>query len=209
MHLLSSQANEPSHVPPDLIESKYAYLTQSGMPGGNSDISAPAALSTSSSCTFDLEAVRRSRSFEDCIYAVLRFEVNIPICRGARDEGDCITEELAVAYALLCHMAKLYSEYCEKTQWIPAGALAVRQMNFYFKKMFFGFDGGRIAEHLRRMGGLAVARKLMAKLMRDIVIRLRMSVYLVNVGGMETSAVPCNVVRELACELADRLGQFI
>jgi len=140
----------------------------------------------------------------------LRFEVNIPICRGTRDEGDCITEELAVAYALLCHMAKLYSEYCEKMQWIPAGVLAVRQMNFYFKKMFFGFDGGQIAEHLRRMGGLAVARKLMAKLMRDIVMRLRTSVYLVNIGGMvESSAVPCSVVRELACELADRLGQFI
>jgi hypothetical protein len=59
------------------------------------------------------------------------------------------------------------------------------------------------------MGGLAVARKLMAKLMRDIAMRLRTSVYLVNVGGMETSAVPCSVVRELACELADRLGQFI
>ena len=113
--------------------------------------------------------------------------------------------DLAAAFALACHLAKLYAAYCVRGTWVPAGALAVGWGGFNIKKLLAGF-GGALAEELRRAGGLAVAKKLMAKQLAPITLSLIYSVADADVGGALAKAVPCSAVLDAYCRLKALLG---
>jgi hypothetical protein len=113
--------------------------------------------------------------------------------------------DLAVAFALACHLAKLYATYCIKNTWVPAGALAVGWGGFNVKKLLAGFEGA-LAEELKRVGGLAVAKKLMAKQLSPITTSLIYSAADADVGGAVVKAVPCNAVLDAYCRLKTLLG---
>jgi len=113
--------------------------------------------------------------------------------------------DLAVAFALACHLAKLYAAYCVKGTWVPAGALAVGWGGFNIKKLLAGFEG-KLAEELRKVGGLAVAKKLMAKQLASVTTSLIYSVADADVGGAVARAVPCGAVLDAYCMLKSLLG---
>jgi hypothetical protein len=113
--------------------------------------------------------------------------------------------ELAVAFALACHLAKLYATYCAKGPLVPAGALAVSLGGFNMRKFLSGFQG-RLAEELKKAGGLAVAKKLMTKRLSPIVLRLIYSISDADIGGAAARAVPCNVMLDAYCRLRALLG---
>jgi hypothetical protein len=113
--------------------------------------------------------------------------------------------DLVAAFALACHLAKLYATFCVKGSWVPAGALAVGWGGFNIKKLLAGF-GGALAEELRRAGGLAVAKKLMAKQLSPITLSLIYSVADADVGGVSVKAVPCGAVLDAYCRLKALLG---
>ncbi len=113
--------------------------------------------------------------------------------------------DLAVAFALACHLAKLYAAYCVKGTWVPAGALAVGWGGFNIRKLLAGF-GGALAEELKKAGGLAVAKKLMTKQLSPITLSLIYSVADVNVGGAAVKAAPCSAVLDAYCRLKSLLG---
>jgi hypothetical protein len=113
--------------------------------------------------------------------------------------------ELAAALALSCHLAKLYAAYCARGSWVPAGALAVGPGGFSIKKLLSGFQG-RLAEELKKVGGLAVAKKLMTKRLSPITLKLIYSVSDADVGGVAVKAVSCNVVLDAYCRLRALLG---
>ena len=113
--------------------------------------------------------------------------------------------DLAVAFALACHLAKLYAAYCVKGAWVPAGALAVGWGGFNIKKLLSGFQD-KLAEELRRVGGLAVAKKLMTKQLAPITLSLIYSVVDTDVGGAAAKAVSCGAVLDAYCRLKTLLG---
>jgi hypothetical protein len=113
--------------------------------------------------------------------------------------------DLAVAFALACHLAKLYAAYCVKSTWVPAGALAVGWGGFNIKKLLSGFQD-KLAEELKRVGGLAVAKKLMTKQLAPITLSLIYSAADADVGGAATKAVPCGAVLDAYCRLKALLG---
>jgi hypothetical protein len=113
--------------------------------------------------------------------------------------------DLAVAFALACHLAKLYAAYCTKGPWVPAGALAVSWGGFNVRKLLAGF-GGALAEELKKVGGLAVAKKLMTKQLSPIARLLIYSATDADVGGVLVRAVPCGVVLDAYCRLKLVLG---
>jgi len=113
--------------------------------------------------------------------------------------------DLAAAFALTCHLAKLYATYCVKGSWVPAGALAVGWGGFSIKKLLTGF-GGVLAEELKKAGGLAVAKKLMTKQLSTITLSLIYSVTDADVGGVVTKTVPCGAVLSAYCRLKALLG---
>jgi hypothetical protein len=113
--------------------------------------------------------------------------------------------DLAAAFALACHLAKLYAAYCVKGTWVPAGALAVGWGGFNIRKLLSGF-GGVLAEELKKVGGLAVAKKLMTKQLAPITRTLIYSVADAEVGGAVAKAVPCGAVLEAYCGLKSLLG---
>lgn len=141
----------------------------------------------------DPDLARRSNSLETCITDVLA-GVNMPY-----------ELDLAAALALACHLAKLYATYCTRGAWVPAGALAVSWGGFNIKKFLSGFQG-RLAEELKKAGGLAVAKKLMTKKLAPITSTLIYSAADADVGGAVVRAVPCGVVLGAYCRLKSLLG---
>ena len=113
--------------------------------------------------------------------------------------------DLAAAFALACHLAKLYAAYCIKGQWVPAGVLAVGWGGFNMRKLLSGFQG-KLAEELKKVGGLAVAKKLMTKRLSPITLKLIYSAADADVGGVSVKAVPCGVVLDAYCMLKSLLG---
>jgi hypothetical protein len=113
--------------------------------------------------------------------------------------------DLAVAFALACHLAKLYATYCAKALRVPAGALAVSWEGFNIRKLLAGF-GGKLAENLKKAGGLAVAKKLMTKQLSPITTLLIYSVTDADIGGAVAKAVPCGTVLDAYCRLKALLG---
>jgi hypothetical protein len=113
--------------------------------------------------------------------------------------------DLAAAFALACHLAKLYATYCVKGAWVPAGALAVGWGGFNIRKLLLGFQD-KLAEELRRVGGLAVAKKLMTKQLAPITMSLIYSATDADVGGAVAKAVPCSAVLDAYCRLKALLG---
>ncbi len=113
--------------------------------------------------------------------------------------------DLAVAFALACHLAKLYATYCIKSSWVPSGALAVGWWGFNIRKFLAGF-GGALAEELKKVGGLAIAKKLMTKQLAPITQSLIYSVVDTDVGGALAKAVPCSIVLDAYCRLKSLLG---
>jgi hypothetical protein len=113
--------------------------------------------------------------------------------------------DLAVAFALACHLAKLYATYCMRGEWVPAGALAVGWGGFNIRKLLAGF-GGMLAEELKKVGGLAVSKKLMTKQLAPITRFLIYSATDANVGGAVVKAVSCGDVIDAYCRLKALLG---
>jgi hypothetical protein len=113
--------------------------------------------------------------------------------------------DLAAAFALACHLAKLYATYCVKSSWVPAGALAVGWGGFSIRKFLAGF-GGVLAEELKKVGGLAVAKKLMTKQLAPITQSLIYSVTDADVGGAVAKVVPCSTVLDAYCRLKALVG---
>jgi hypothetical protein len=113
--------------------------------------------------------------------------------------------DLAVAFALACHLAKLYATYCVKGLWVPAGALAVGWDGFNIRKFLAGFSG-MLAEELRKVGGLAVAKKLATKQLSPITKSLIYSAADADIGGAVTKAVPCDAVLDAYCRLKALVG---
>jgi hypothetical protein len=113
--------------------------------------------------------------------------------------------DLAVAFALACHLAKLYATYCTKGSWAPAGALAVGWGGFSIKKLLTGF-GGKLAEDLKKVGGLAISKKLMTKQLSPVTLFLIYSIADADVGGAVVKAVPCGAVLDAYCRLKSLLG---
>jgi hypothetical protein len=113
--------------------------------------------------------------------------------------------DLAVTFALACHLAKLYATYCVKGSWVPAGALAVGWGGFNIRKLLAGF-GGALAEELKKAGGLAIAKKLMTKQLAPITQSLIYSAADADVGGVLAKAVPCGAVLDAYCRLKSLLG---
>jgi hypothetical protein len=113
--------------------------------------------------------------------------------------------DLAVAFALACHLAKLYATYCTKGMWVPAGALAVGWGGFNIRKLLAGF-GGSLAEELKKVGGLAVSKKLMTRQLSPITRFLIYSVTDADVGGAVVRAMPCGAVLDAYCRLKSLLG---
>jgi hypothetical protein len=113
--------------------------------------------------------------------------------------------DLAVALALACHLAKLYATYCVKGLWVPAGALAVSWGGFNIQKFLSGFKG-RLAEELKNVGGLAVAKKLMAKQLSPVTTKLIYSAVDTDIGGAVARTVPCTAVLDAYCSVKSLLG---
>ena len=113
--------------------------------------------------------------------------------------------ELVVAFALACHLAKLYVAYCVKGAWVPAGALAVGWGGFNIRKLLAGFSG-KLTEELKKIGGLAVAKKLMTKQLAPITMSLIYSAADADIGGAVVKAVPCSAVLDAYCRLKELLG---
>ncbi|MFZ8809659.1 MAG: hypothetical protein ACO2PN_16340 [Pyrobaculum sp.] len=113
--------------------------------------------------------------------------------------------DLTAAFALACHLAKLYATYCIKGSWVPASALAVGWGGFSIKKLLSGFHG-ELAEKLKRTGGLSVAKKLMTKQLSPITMSLIYSAVDVDVGGAAARAAPCSAVLDAYCRLKSLLG---
>jgi hypothetical protein len=113
--------------------------------------------------------------------------------------------DLAAAFALACHLAKLYATYCTKGMWVPAGALAVGWDGFNIRKLLAGFSG-TLAEELKKAGGLAVAKKLTAKQLSPITKSLIYSAADADIGGAVAKAVPCGTVLDAYCKLKTLLG---
>jgi len=113
--------------------------------------------------------------------------------------------DLAATLALACHLAKLYATYCAKGSWVPAGALAVNWGGFNIRKLLANF-GGTLAEELKKVGGLAVAKKLTTKRLSPITLMLIYSVSDADIGGAVVKAVPCGAVLDAYCKLRALLG---
>ncbi len=131
----------------------------------------------------------------------------MPICQDSADEN-CIDRKLAVTYALLCHLARLYSEYCVRRggRWVPAGAVAVQPLNFRLNKLLEGFSDSPLRRWLKAVGGVEVARILSSRGLSDVTAALKLLPEPVKVGEMEMLAISCDGVRRLACELVARLA---
>jgi hypothetical protein len=113
--------------------------------------------------------------------------------------------DLAVAFALACHLAKLYATYCIKSSWVPASVLAVGWGGFNIRKFLSWFQG-KLAEELKKVGGLAVAKKLMTKQLSPITLKLIHSVVDADIGGAVAKVVPCDAVLDAYCRLKSLLG---
>ena len=112
-----------------------------------------------------------------------------------------------MAFALACHLAKLYATYCVKSEWVPAEALAITWKGFNIRKFLAGFEG-KLADMIRSFGGLAVSRRLASKTLSPITRLIIHSTINVKVGNVVITAVPCRVVFEAFCKVKETLGLY-
>jgi len=112
-----------------------------------------------------------------------------------------------VAFALACHLAKLYATYCLRSEWIPAEAAAITWRRFNIRKFLAGFEG-RLADEIRSLGGLAVSRRLASKALSPITQMIIYSAVNVKIDNVGITAIPCRVVFEAFCRVKEVLGLY-